>query len=132
MGEYGSGMSLAQVAELDKERVKHALNGELVCGEDENGFVYEPATREECDRYILEVVDSWYHQAKRLADNGRAIERLCKSHGFDPMSYFHEYVLLMAEAENEYATFAYEHEIDSVQEEARSILDGILGGEDGA
>ncbi len=95
MGEYGNGMTIGRQGELDKDRVRHALKGLLVAGEDENGFVYEPAPREECERYVLEVIDAWIYQAKQLADSGRVVERVMADHGW--RIPFREYAAAMAE-----------------------------------
>ena len=44
MGEYGSGVSLTQAFNYDKERLLKALDGQLVCGESEYGFMYGDAS----------------------------------------------------------------------------------------
>lgn len=121
MGEYGSGMTMGQAAELDKDRVRHALAGELVCGEDDNGFVYEPAPKDECDAYILGVVDKWYFEAKRMADSGRAMERVTKAHGFNILNHFREFMDEMAKAEGEYNDYLYERDLEDLADE----IDGI-------
>ena len=38
MGEYGPGLTSGQAFMKDKERIKKALEGFLVCGEDDDGF----------------------------------------------------------------------------------------------
>ena len=48
MSEYASGFTFGRRCMMDKERIKHALKGELVIGEDENGFIYGKASRVEC------------------------------------------------------------------------------------
>lgn len=58
MGKYGPGLTIGQVFNLEKEQVRHALKGELMCGEDGNGFIYRKAAKEECDRYILSAFDN--------------------------------------------------------------------------
>ena len=120
MSEYASGLTMGQCASLDKERVEHALHGELMCGEDEHGFVYAPAPREECESYILSVIDNWYFQAKQLADSGRAVERVMARHGWH--MDFMEYMGEMAKAESEYGgDYVYEHELQELREEIREI-----------
>ena len=121
MGEYGPGMSMGRLGELDKERVNHALNGELVCGEGEHGFVYEPAPKEECDAYVLSVIDHWVYQAKHLADSGRAMERVMQDNGFNMMNHFREYVDEMAEAVREHDDYLYEHVKADLLDEAEGI-----------
>ena len=81
MSEYGSGLTFGQACNFDKERIKHALRGELMCDEDENGFVYAPASQEECERYILRAYDECVYQALQSMDSGRALDRLMKNHG---------------------------------------------------
>ena len=36
MSIYGSGLTFGQIANMEKERIKHALEGEKCAGEDEN------------------------------------------------------------------------------------------------
>lgn len=123
MSEYGSGLTMGQCATYDKERVEHAMHGELACGEDEGGFVYEPATREECESYILGVVDKWYFEAKRLADSGRATERIMQQHGWhvDLVEYMRE----MAYAEREHrGEYVYERDLRQPRDEIREIEEG--------
>ena len=112
MSEYGSGLTLGQCCTMDKERIRHALKGELMIGEDENGFVYEPAPREECEAYILRAYDNCVYHAKQLADSGRAMERLAKNHGVDwkNAGIFREYRKLMAEEERKFNDYEYEKE----------------------
>ncbi len=112
MSEYGSGLTLGQCCNYDKERIKHALKGELMIGEDENGFVYETASREECENYILKAYDNCVYQAVQLADGGRAMERLAENHGIDWKSrdILHEYMALMSEEERKNNDYVYEKE----------------------
>ena len=122
MGEYGSGLSMGTCAEYDKERVRHALAGELICGEtEEDGFMYAPASKAECDEYILGVVDEWYFQAKKLADAARATERIMQRHGFDMMQYFQEYVNEMAIASHECNDYLYEYDKEDLEGDIAEI-----------
>lgn len=125
MSMYGSGVSMAQAMEMDKERVRHAMFNELVVGEDENGFVYERATREECHKFVMETLDGWYFTAKQLADCGRAMERLLEARGVDWKRSLPEFMALMDEESEKFGGFVYEHDIDDMLEEA----EGIMGGE---
>ncbi|MBP5718027.1 MAG: hypothetical protein J6X53_03490, partial [Abditibacteriota bacterium] len=69
------------VFSMDRERISHALRGELMCGEDENGFLYRKATPEECSLCILNAYDNCAYRALELAAGGRAMERIMKEHG---------------------------------------------------
>lgn len=122
MSEYGPGMTIGGAGELDKERVRHALDGELICGESERGFGYAPAPKEECDAYILSVVDKWVYQAKELADSGRAVERVMAAHGW--RMPFGEYIAAMDEASREYNDYLYEDDLAELHEEADRMLEG--------
>lgn len=115
-------MTFAEDAEIDKEHVRHALCGELVAGEDEEGFVYETAPRADCERFILEVTDKWYHMAKLLADSGRAVERIMERHGFK--MDFQEYLQEVVRAKKEYDTYVYEGDLDELREEIDAIERG--------
>ena len=110
MSEYGSGLTFGQVCNFDKERIKHALRGELMCGEDENGFVYAPASREECERYILRAYDECVYQALQSMDSGRALDRLMKNHGLVMGETYKlpEYMVLVEEEHQRFNDYVYE------------------------
>lgn len=55
MSLYGSGLSFGQMANMEKERMKHAMEGERCVGEDENGFIWEPCSDEDADAEILSI-----------------------------------------------------------------------------
>ena len=78
MSEYGSGISFSTARMYDKERIKHAFMGELMCGEDENGFIYAPASKEECEKFILSAYDSAVYCAIQAIASTRATERFAK------------------------------------------------------
>ena len=112
MSEYGSGLTFGQTRNLDKERIKRALRGELVCGEDENGFIYAKANREDCERFILAAYDDCVYHAKQAMDSGRALERLLKSKGVEVgVTYtLDEYMTFTEEATREFDDYLYEDE----------------------
>ena len=110
MSEYGSGLTFGQTRNMDKERIKHALCGELMCGEDENGFVYAKATPEECAAYILSAYDDCVYHAKQAMDSGRALERLMKSKGVEYTP--EEYGVVMEAARLEFDDYQYENTDD--------------------
>ena len=58
MSEYGCGVSLFQAFNYDKERLLKALDGQLMCGETEEGFEYCDAPAEECRAFIIHVFDN--------------------------------------------------------------------------
>ena len=81
MAEYASGLSFGTCCNLDKERIRHALNGELMVGEDENGFIYEKADKADCDDYILHAYDNVVFLCKQAYDSGRALDAIMQAHG---------------------------------------------------
>jgi len=123
MSEYGPGHTIGTAAELDKERVRHALLGELVIGEDESGFIYAQAPKAECDRYILEVIDNLVYQCKELAASGRAMERIIEEHGGMDV-YFNRYVDYHAQESRRFQDYLYEQDIDELNDEIGRIEDG--------
>ena len=125
MGEYINGLSTGTEFGFDMERVKKALDGYLMTGEDIAGLIYEPAPKEECDRFIIEKFESWYFKVKQLADFGRAFERLAKNHHWHYNMF--ELFELMEEESHRFNDYVYEYELEEVIEEAQ----GALGGEDG-
>ena len=90
MAEYGSGISMACAFTMDKERIKHALKGELICGETEDGFEYTPASKEDCEEYIISAFDNAVYWAIEMADSGKAIENALKP--IPDKGYFERYV----------------------------------------
>lgn len=85
MAEYGPGLTMGQCFSNDKERIRHALDGELFCGEDEEGnFEYMMATREECCEYIISAFDNAVYQALSAMASGRALDAIMRKHGIEP------------------------------------------------
>ena len=66
MSEYGSGISMGDAFSMDKERIKHALNGEIMVGEEEGGFIYDKASKKECDDFILHAFDNAVYWALKM------------------------------------------------------------------
>ena len=97
MGQYGSGISMQMAFAYDKERIKKAMEGELLCGEDENGFQYAPAGYEECREFILEAFDNAVYQALTANASGRALEKVAKDNGLD----FNQHIAELLEAKEQ-------------------------------
>ena len=110
MSEYGSGLTFGQACNFDKDRIKHALRGELMCDEDENGFVYAPASREECEKFILSKYDECVYQALQSMDSGRALSRLMEEHGVVMGKTYTvmEYGALVEEEHQKFNDYVYE------------------------
>ena len=87
MSEYGNGISMMQAFKMDNERIMKALEGKLLSGEDDNGFIYTDAPKEKCDEYIentyqhavyccaeavawMRLYDDFIRAALELDDNG--------------------------------------------------------------
>lgn len=113
MGEYGPGLTSGQCFNMDKERIKYALKGELICGESEKGFEYAPAPKEECEKYILRAFDNAVFQCKQALDSGRAHERLLKeSTKLSDAQLMHKYMQYMGEESQKYNDYIYEYDIE--------------------
>lgn len=93
MSEYGPGLTMKQCFKYDRERIQHALDGELVSDETAEGFVYSAAPEEACREYILGAFDNaCYHAMEQMA-SGRAMEKVLKKHmGDDEGEIFREYM----------------------------------------
>lgn len=78
--EYGSGVKLGTAFQYDKERIKHALNGEIMIGEDEHGFIYDKCTKEEADAYILSAFDNAVYQALKLNASACVLEKMIEGY----------------------------------------------------
>ena len=81
MGQYGSGIRMMDALVYDKERVKEALKGRMVIGEDDKGFIYEDCSRAEAERYILDAFDNMVYQYVNANAAGKAYERLLRDMG---------------------------------------------------
>ena len=84
MSEYGCGVSLTQAFNYDKERLLKALDGQLVCGETEEGFEYCDAPAEECRAFIIQVFDNAVYHALQGYGSGRVMEKVMSANGIDP------------------------------------------------
>ena len=107
--------TIGKKGQLDKELVAHALNGELAVGETEDGWEYEAAPKEECDRFVLEVLDRWVCPCKELADGVRAMEAVMNRHGFELP--FREYIEEHERADREHDDYVTEAELDEWEDE---------------
>lgn len=94
MSEYGCGVSLVQAFNYDKERLLKALEGQLLCGENEEGFIYADATEEECRDFIISVFDNAVYHALQGYTTGRVLERAAEANGVDTKSgqFFQDYL----------------------------------------
>ena len=118
MSEYAPGHTIGSAAELDKKRIKQALEGKLLAGEDENGFIYESAPKKECDRFILDAFDNMVYQCRQLAAAGRALERiLYERFDLEPDQYFHLYMQYVSEEERKYRNYISECEMDDFMQD---------------
>lgn len=92
MGEYAGSITFGRSCNLDKERIKMALKGKLVCGENEGGFLYADASREECEQFILSAYDNVVYHALQVQDAGRAVERWMREQGIRiPLQVYIQY-----------------------------------------
>lgn len=89
MSLYGSGLSFGQMANMEKERIKHAMEGERCVGEDENGFIWESCSNEDADAEILSIFDNCVSQALKAMHASRAMEKIATDYGYqnDPAEY---------------------------------------------
>ena len=83
MAEYGNGISMRQAFELDRDRVIHALHGQLACDIDANGIAYYDADPEECEEYILHAFDNAVYEALNMALSARALEKIAEEEDID-------------------------------------------------
>ena len=81
MSEYGCGVSLTQAFNYDKERLLKALDGQLLCGETEEGFEYCDAPEEECRAFIISVFDNAVYHALQGYASGRVMENVMNANG---------------------------------------------------
>ena len=112
MSEYGNGITMAKAFSYDKERIKKALDGQILAGENENGFIYEKATKEECDKYILSAFDNVVYQCREALASGRALEAYLKSKGNIDFKAFFSFREAERKKDNESNDYIYENDIE--------------------
>ena len=115
MSEYGNGITMAKAFSYDKERIKKALTGQILAGESEDGFIYKPADKEDCNTYILSAFDNAVYQCREALAHGRAMEAYLKSKGIN--IDFKEFLpFIEAEKKKDYESNAYIYENDTEEE----------------
>lgn len=94
MSEYGCEITLVQAFNYDKERLLKALEGQLMCGEDENGFNYSDAPEEACREEIIKLFDNAVYLALQGYRSGRVMEKSAEANGVDIKSgqFFLDYL----------------------------------------
>ena len=83
MSKYGPGLTSGKIANMEKDEIKHALQGEVIVGENKDGFEYAEASKEACNKVILEAYDALYHQLDQALASGRALEMIAKARGYE-------------------------------------------------
>lgn len=78
--EYGSGIKIGTAFQYDKERIKHALKGEIMVGENEYGFIYDKCSKEEADKYILSAFDHAVYQALKANASACVLESMIEEY----------------------------------------------------
>ena len=78
MAEYGSGVRMMEALAFDKERIKEAMNGRLMIGEDDQGFIYDDCSKEEAQNYILDAYDNLVFQLVNANSANKAYSRVIK------------------------------------------------------
>lgn len=99
MSEYGSGIPMTKAFQYDKERLEHALNNELICGETENGFEYAPCSKEEADAYIKEVFDNAVYECLEATASANTLDKILREHCNYPESETFQLYMKYIEAE---------------------------------
>lgn len=115
MSEYGCCVTMGQSFNYDKERIKHAFKGELLCGEDEQGFIYAPASKEECEKYILSAFDNAVYHCLSSMDSGRALDRMLKDKTEDKIDFF-KYMEYLGEERLRFNDYHFELDMEWEEE----------------
>ena len=112
MISYAPGQTFGKACDIEKERIKHALKAELVCGENESGFVYAKAPWPDCKKFILTAYDEVVYQAKMAMDTARALERLATmKYGFSVRKDFADYLATIEEERQKFNDYHYEDDV---------------------
>lgn len=106
--------NLEKTAQESKDRIRDELQGRV-----------SVSTLED----VMSTIDYLEHQASTLAASGRAMNRLCTSHGLSIEKHFNEYAALHMEEAKRYAgDYLYESEREELLSEAAGAM---AGGADG-
>ncbi len=90
MGVINSELTMQQAFALDKERIRKAFMCQLVCAETEDGLVYEEATAEDCEEFILNVFDNAVEKFIQAYSTNKALEIIAKKNGLNFEDYLDE------------------------------------------
>lgn len=102
MAQYGSGLSYGQVASMEKERIKHALEGERCTGEDEDGFIWVSCSEDEARDEILSIFDECVYQCLEAMHASRALEKMLADKGYKIDIADYQKALNLTEIPDEY------------------------------
>ena len=111
--------SFDQYANLLKKDIKAAMRGKIRIPADveecECGFVEVDASKEECEKIILDSVDEIVHRALRAQATSRALEKLAEENGVEHTEEaLARYIVLAEEEELKFNGYEYEpHENES-------------------
>lgn len=105
MGEYGPGMTFQKQCNLEKKKIKAALEGfELDIDTDDK----YPISKERAGRLILDAYDEAVYQAIQAMQAGRAMEAMLKKHGVDTNTMLKEYKEAVDHLEPDDEPYEYE------------------------
>lgn len=94
-----SGLSFGEMANINKMRIKHALEGEKCVGEDENGFIWVACSENEANDEILSIFDECVHQVSEAMHVGRALEKMVLKNYEGIQNYLADYQTALAETD---------------------------------
>ena len=98
-----------------KEKIKMGLKHSKICvGEDENGYVYETATKQEVTEEILRLFDEVAYMALSSMDSGRALDRCIRelNPGLKEEDIFKAYMKFIAEENGKFNDYRFENNMD--------------------
>ena len=103
MSKYGSGLSSGQVANMEKEEIREALNGRIRVGENESGFIYEPCEdKEQLNMVVLRAYDALYYQLQQALASGRALEKILQDASGKPNLAAYQQALMATAITDDY------------------------------
>ena len=105
--------SFGQYANLLKKDIKAAMRGKIRIPADveecECGFVEVEASKEECEKIILDSVDEIVHRALRAQTTARALEKLAEENGVKHTGEnLARYIVLAEQEELKFDDYEYE------------------------
>lgn len=112
--------SIDTILALEQERLKKALNGEILAGETATGYFYRKGTKEECKQEILNLHDSIVKRLKEALMASSAYEKCFYHADSNGKISFKEFCKVL-DTERKADTYSYHTDISDLSSDDGTI-----------